>query len=80
MNGSNDSLIAEQTTRLVGQIVDDLDRLKEEFLAVNMEEILGKHPELGAITLLALNNIKSGLFTPFVFLEGMKRAKDQEDD
>ena len=80
MTGSNDSLITEQSTRLVGQIIDDLDRLKEEFMSVNMAEILAKNPELGPIIMLALNNIKSGFYTTFVFLEGMKKAIEEDSD
>lgn len=73
------SLILSQSTKLVGQIIDDLERLKEEFLDLNLEEIFEKYPETMAISFLALNNIRANTSSAFLFLESMKKAKDEND-
>lgn len=79
----SDSLIIEQATRLVGQIIDDYDRLKEEFLALNLEETLstGKPGDslMAAMTLTALNNIKYQTQSAFTFLESMRMAVKDRD-
>ena len=72
---TNGNLIVEQSTRLVGQIIDDLDRLKEEFLNINMEEIYDDNPDLQLVALTGLNAIKGNFSSFYIFLEGLKRAK-----
>jgi hypothetical protein len=72
---TNGNLIVEQSTRLVGQIIDDLDRLREEFLAINMEEIYDENPELQLVALTGLNAIKGNFSSFYIFLEGLRKAK-----
>ncbi len=73
----SDSLLIEQSTRLVGQIIDDYDRLKDEFLALNIEEALDGHNALSvAMTLQALNTIKYQMQTAYTFLESMRLSKE----
>ena len=71
----SDSLVAEQSTKLIGQIIDDYERLKEEFLALNIEEILEQEPSLAPLVLMNLMNIKNYMQTSYIFLDGMNMAK-----
>lgn len=77
----SDSLIIEQSTRLIGQIVDDYDRLKEEFLVLNIEEVLEKQPAIfGSMALTALNNIKYETQRAYTFLESMRLVLEEKRD
>lgn len=73
------NLIAEQSTRLVGQIIEDLDRLREEFMDLNMEEILEQNPDLQILAITGLNTVKSGFYSTYIFLEGLKKVKNRDD-
>lgn len=74
-------LTLEQSTRLVSQIIDSLERLKEDFLLLNIEEVLAERPDLSAMMLLNLNQIKYYLDTnPIIFLSACELALKEKSD
>jgi hypothetical protein len=75
----SDSFVAEQSTKLIGQIIDDHERLKEEFLALNVEEILENVPSLAPLVLHNLMNIKNHMQISYMFLDGMNMAKKGQE-
>jgi len=77
----SDSIIVEQATRLIAQIIDDYERLQSEFLNLNIEKVLEGNPAIyGAMSLTALNNIKTQTQTAFTFLESMRLAELEKND
>lgn len=72
------SLIAEQSTRMISQILDDYELLEKEFLALNIAEVLEKRPDLATLTLFNLTNIRNISNITYTFLQGMKIALEEE--
>jgi len=71
----SDSLVVEQATKMVGQIIDDYERLAQEFLALNLEEILeDDKAQLKVLTIMNLTNIRNSNQVAYMFLEGIKAA------
>lgn len=73
------NLRLEQSTRMVGQILDDYDRLKEEFLALNLEEVIEKRPDLVNLIILNLINIRNYSNVAYTFLDAIKIAITDND-
>lgn len=76
----SDTMI-EQSTIIISEIVNKLERLEEDFLNLNIEEVLTKKPELSAATLLNLSNIEQYLSTvPIIFLSACELALKEKND
>lgn len=71
------SLIAEQSTRMIAQILDDFERLSKELINVNIEEILEKRPDMASLIVLNLQTIRDQSNVVYTFLEAMHRIKDE---
>jgi hypothetical protein len=73
----NGSLVVEQSTKLLSQIVDDLERLQKEFLLLNLEAVIEKNPGMESTILIALDAIKSQTKGSFIFLESLRKSLDE---
>ena len=77
---TNETIVA-QSNRLIAQIVDDLERLKQEFLLLNIEEVLTNRPDLLSLTLINLSQIRAYLETnPVMFLASCAAAIQENSD
>lgn len=74
------SFVSEQSARIIGQIVDNLERLKEDFLSINIAEVIKNEPNLAPLVLINLNLIKNFLdSTPILFLEACNKAMSEKE-
>jgi len=73
------SLIAEQSAKLIIQLVNDYEQLAAELLEINMEEILDKRPDLKALILMNLTDMKTKNNGAFVFVDSMRAIKEGTD-
>ena len=71
-------LATENQTKLLAQIIDNYERLKEEFMTLNLDEVSENRPELIGLVAMNLNNILAHNQMAFIFLDGVRKATRDE--
>lgn len=71
-------IVVEEATKFLSVLVEDYERLAEELLKINLEEIIEKRPDLSALILMNLADMKTRVGPAFIFIDSMNVIKEHD--